>query len=221
MTEVDSSPSLTRTMDLPRLPDTTQPPNPPVSSTSPSNDPVDAVSSLRAAALSSLRLKRKRASSTQPSKVMPAARPNTSQNGLVLDYGNDESNIEIPSGHSPTGSSTLTANGHRSIKSPASEDDNREEGEISDEELPTSDNKSPQSLSATNLTPQMNNSTITVLESSSRVRSSPRTPLVTRNGLPSGLLPEYESGERPLIDEDHVRPGLSSMLLISVIKLPS
>ncbi|KAF7985556.1 hypothetical protein HWV62_3815 [Athelia sp. TMB] len=163
----------------------------------------DPASSLRAAALLTLKSKRRKPA------YMTAPPPRPVPSGITLNYGDDE-----PS----PGTTAATFAVDKSMK--ASEvGDNREEGEISDTESPSpvslSVAKTPQSIgtyntkmisdaSATTTQPPTRPPTIPV----QRVASGPTTP-VNRISPPPVAQSITASGFHPPVGINHARPGLA------------
>lgn len=165
------------------------------------SDPVADAASLRAAALSSLRTKRRKVdeSPTSPTRHLPA-RPDTDPSNLMLDYGNDDAESILP-----TTSLEIKAMSPdtpcNEEKDNVLEDDAREEGEISDEDDSPSSG-TPHLATRTTYHPLASASSPVAVT----VPKGPFSPM-------SADVHAYASraqGTAPVIDEDHVRPGLSS-----------
>lgn len=188
------------------------------------------VSSLRAAALSSMRSKRRKVvDKSQPVLVRPASTSRTESipNTVLLDYGNEESSAfqQISDSSSTTTSRPREGDSSGDRLSVDNSDNNlREEGEISDEE-------GLQSSSKDSLKPQTDGHEHAYLkqerpptpsiagiaeaaqpfDSEHQVRATvqplqPDTPAALKQGYTT----IGSSLERLAIDENHVRPGLTS-----------
>lgn len=192
------------------------------SESSTSSDPA---SSLRAAALLTLKSKRRKAPIDPPTvKVLPS-RPPPSDAGFQLDYGQEDGTplrADTPIS-APTGQ-TKPVSHDESVEDGQA----REEGEISDEEGTQSSPPKPQSHSPTPLpqTPDVSESsrrptppTLTPPQESlhrtklsDRITDPPSNPAMYRQSTPSISLPTDVIIHEKLpytIDADHVRPGIA------------
>ena len=181
-----------------------------------STPPVDAAASLRAAALSTIKQRRKptqdQLHSSLPQRPIPV--------GLVLNYGDEET---TPQTTAPASAVTPTVDSKISVAQ-----DNREEGEISDTEdtSPPTAKSVPLSAKAfgsqvppidkkptQNLTRDLVN-----LKNSGTTTSAPTANDWMHSTGPSTSLPPSQShtshqvnlSPPVVIDADHVRPGLAS-----------
>lgn len=182
--------------ELDSLPGMTQVPP----SDSPTEVSFDAVSSLRAAALSSLRMKRKKVSDSNP-KATILSRHDIPQNAMTLDYGAEEPPKATSA--TPERTDAQKALDKQEDEAMASAEDTREEGEISDEEDgPVASDDTPRISHA------LGKTSISDENRSSRTKSpSPR--LSRREKAEISIQSTYQQ-QHPLIDEQHVRPGLTS-----------
>lgn len=183
---------------------------------SPPNSPtevsVDAVSSLRAAALSSLRMKRKKAPDANLKNTISSRRDGP-QNALTLDYG-----IDDPSTTTSTTSAKADsgqASDKKQDEAPSMSEDSREEGEISDEEdTPVAGDDTPRISHA------LGNTSNPEEDRSLRTRSP--SPLLSRKAKAEvSLVGSAHQHQHPLIDEQHVRPGLTSTFPAYLVDLGS
>ncbi|KLO08328.1 hypothetical protein SCHPADRAFT_944553 [Schizopora paradoxa] len=167
---------------------------------SPTEVSIDAVSSLRAAALSTLRMKRKKASDSF-SKTTISSRSEIPQNSLTLDYGAEEpSNATSPISDE---TATQEATDKQEDQPNASIEDSREEGEISDEEDSPAGN-----IDAARISHDLGKTSIVEEKDSSRTKSpSPATSRREKNEV--SVTVQVHKHQHPLIDEQHVRPGLT------------
>lgn len=165
---------------------------------------IDAVSSLRAAALSSLRMKRKRVSDGSP-RTTSLLRAGNGQPPTTLDYGTEEPSMPINTDLERTPAKD------RDNLSPSAEDI-REEGEISDEEEPPSiGDSTPQSS-------EVGNTGVSDEDHPQHTKSPPSMDSLKEKTQSPSLRLE-DSQQRPLIDEHHVRPGLTSAWF-AIVALP-
>ena len=211
------------------------------STSDPSNSVAsDSAQSLRDAALRTLKAKRKRSPGhpqnlpTAPSRMRPTA--NITTPSIQLDYGNDESATNSPKPLAQPTKSTPSPQ-----PSSAIDPTSREEGEISDSE-------STPTLAAKSLCPSLNPTARSFQPSRPITPAKPPTPVMTReaNALTGmgGVKPEPTSPiiamdvsqppppttsrstpEIPglsmphyVVDENHVRPGLSCSLVFYFIR---
>lgn len=182
----------------------------------------DPASSLRAAALLTLKSKRRKPLNDQIPATLP--RPPPPGDSFQLDYGQDDTPSEPVSTPQQASSSSVSSNKPTGVDV----DQSREEGEISDEE--------EVSAPPVRLTPQMPVPTgprpKSLMHNRKKLSTPPRlakprfpspplaTPLIDRisesqpKAGPSRelLLRDFLPPDSPLllIDQDHVRPGLSS-----------
>ena len=203
---------------------------------------MDTAQSLRDVALRTLKAKRKRSPGhardlpTAPSRMRPTA--NITPTSIQLDYGNDESTTTPPKPPVQPIKSTPSPQPPSAID-PAS----REEGEISDSE-------STPTLSAKPLDPPLNPTARLFQPSRPITPAKPPTPVVAKgvnfvtrasdmkpeptspvmaldvsNPLLSSTsrsTPEIPGLSMPhyVVDENHVRPGLSSLSTFQFVRIP-
>lgn len=203
---------------------------------------MDAAQSLRDAALRTLKAKRKRSPGhaqnlpTAPSRMRPTA--NIAPPSIHLDYGNDESTTTPPK---PPVQPTKTKPSPQPL--PALDSTSREEGEISDSE-------STPTMSAKPLDPPLNPSARPFQPSRPITPAKPSPPALTKDAnattgvadmkpeLPSLAIamdvsnpllsstsrstPEIPGLSMPhyVVDEHHVRPGLSSSSTSRFTRIP-
>lgn len=179
-----------------------------------SGSPLEsAASSLRAAALLTLKSKRRKPVTDRPMSPSHRSIPT----GTVLNYGEEDSTLVITASSSTIGKTNTSV-----AKTTTSEaDDNREEGEISDtENTPTV--PKPKKASKPKIIPTDNKSTSKPSPTSAhlpagakpsavpenKMESTPASPVAGLSVMPAHQTPSY------VVDADHVRPGLESSWLI-------
>ena len=181
---------------------------------------ADAVSSLRALALSTLRPKKRKLNEWQTNGSRQLARPAVEANAVVLDYGSEESPRETP----VPNSGDLIEKNSKDTK-PKKKDD-LEEGEISDDDTmsidcppvalpPTLSVKrepvSPQPVHAIPKTP-LNADSVTEIPERHLAQVQAIRESSASTSVPASLL--------WVPSEDHVRPGLKSKYFIELSVVP-
>ncbi|KAI0669234.1 hypothetical protein C8Q78DRAFT_978111 [Trametes maxima] len=171
-----------------------------------SNVSEDQAASLRAAALMTLKSKRRKTTTSQAEPMLPHrsfAAPPT----IELDYGQEETAGPSSLASSPVVAPVKPTKSLPVDPAPMEVDDvaTREEGEISDSELAPSTPKAKSEPRSP-----------TLAKTSSVVQGQPKQPrgstppsiaaLPPANIIPQASVPSMTS---PLVDEDHVRPGLA------------
>ncbi|KAF8895336.1 hypothetical protein BD779DRAFT_719071 [Infundibulicybe gibba] len=175
-----------------------------------SGSPSDPASSLRAAALLTLKSKRRKPAPTQSTQPMALIRPPPPDNSIHLDYGQEDISSSPPTiPAAPTVSTPKVP-----VKTPSPEVEEgqiREEGEISDEEHVPSPppNRGPTTLARARLSP-----TFDSRAGPSKIPTSPRM-LVPKVESPTLSLSDGHpilNQDPPafgIIDANHVRPGVA------------
>ena len=174
--------------------------------------PDVSMDALRAVALSTLKSRRRRAPEPIFHRLPLPSRPTAGPSTDFLDYGSEEATLQS---ESTIGNSTATEDSVQLVDSPMAED--REEGEISDDD-------SVQQSDSMQLKPPVNNVVFrrdvspTPSAASSRALRTPTNSIGTRRisrsrseedtSTPS--IDHSHVKEMIVIDENHVRPGLSS-----------
>ncbi|OSD07520.1 hypothetical protein PYCCODRAFT_1430773 [Trametes coccinea BRFM310] len=172
----------------------------------------DYAAALRAAALKTLKPKKRHATISQAEPMLPQ-RPLLTVDSIELDYGQEE-----PSGASSIASSPTTASAKAAVPQPpipepmqvdnmsTKEEGEIEEGEISDSEM------APPTPKANPLTPLPGKeSGIHAVEEPPISRRKQSPPMADLPHLQPPALPQLPSSVAPatLVDENHVRPGLA------------